>query len=77
LTNRVVRFFAAGDDEGRWTAAQRRIRELIELEDRRRPLDDTTISAVLRDEGVEVPRRAVTKLRKQLGIASSRQRRAV
>jgi RNA polymerase sigma-54 factor len=75
--NRLVRFFAAGDDEGRETAVRRRIREMIETEDRRRPLDDTAISAALREEGVEVRRRTVTKLRKQLGIASSRQRGAV
>jgi RNA polymerase sigma-54 factor len=66
VTNRLVPYF----DE----TLKHRIQRIIAGEDRSRPLDDTEIAARLSSEGVAVARRAVTKHRKQLGIASSRVR---
>ena len=61
----------------RWMRLRAPIRALIEIEDAERPLDDSTLAAMLCFEGLDVRRRTVTKIRKQLGIASSRQRGAV
>lgn len=50
------------------------IGDLIENEDKSAPLSDDAITALLRDEGLEIARRTVAKYREQLGIANSRAR---
>lgn len=52
------------------------IKELIEKEDKRRPLTDDEIAQMLKDKyGIKIARRTVVKYREQLNIRSSRQRR--
>jgi len=53
----------------------RLIRELIENEDRARPLSDGEIARRLKAMGYEVARRTVAKYRELMGIPSSRERR--
>jgi len=51
------------------------IRELVEGEDKRKPLSDEAIARILRERGYPVARRTVTKYREMLGIPSSRERK--
>ncbi|MFR7650861.1 MAG: hypothetical protein ACLUYK_06365 [Eggerthella lenta] len=44
-------------------------------EDRRTPLSDATITAILNGEGVDIKRRTVAKYREALGIGRQSQRR--
>ncbi len=53
----------------------RRIREIIENEDKRNPLSDEEIANILKREGMNTARRTVAKYRDMLGIPSSRERR--
>jgi RNA polymerase sigma-54 factor len=52
-----------------------RIRELIEKEDKKKPLSDQKIAELLRKEGLKVARRTVAKYRERLGILSARYRK--
>jgi RNA polymerase sigma-54 factor len=51
------------------------IREVIENEDKRKPLSDEQIAKILREKGFNIARRTVTKYREILGIPSSRERK--
>lgn len=55
-------------------AVREKLLQIIEKEDRNRPLSDSKISEMLTAEGLPVSRRTVTKYRLQLGIPDSRQR---
>ncbi len=76
-----LKFFFTGGTEVEGGAVESRasvkqkVKEIIEGEDRKNPLSDEEIARRLRDEGLNIARRTVTKYRKQLGIPSSRQRR--
>jgi RNA polymerase sigma-54 factor len=65
---------ASGKDLSR-TAVKVRVKEIIEKEDRSKPLSDDDIAEILMGEGVKVARRTVTKYRKTMNIPSSRQRK--
>ena len=66
------------DDTGVASESVRhRIREIIEGENRARPLSDEAVAQVLRGEGVEVARRTVAKYRTQLEIPVASARRMV
>ena len=52
-----------------------RVRELIDAEDKKAPLNDDQIAALLKKEGIEISRRTVAKYRQQLDISAARQRR--
>lgn len=53
-----------------------RVRQIIEDEDKSSPLSDDQVAEALKEKfGLEIARRTVTKYRKALGLASSRQRR--
>jgi len=54
----------------------RQIGEIIETEDKKSPLSDSDIARVLREKGLNIARRTVTKYREQERIPSSRLRRA-
>jgi RNA polymerase sigma-54 factor len=54
-----------------------RVKEIIEKEDTASPLSDDDVADKLKSSGLDVARRTVTKYRKQLGIPSSRQRKAM
>jgi RNA polymerase sigma-54 factor len=57
-------------------AVKEKIRAIIANEDRSNPLaDDQIVEKLLAVHGLQVARRTVTKYRKALRIASSRQRR--
>ena len=54
---------------------KKRIKELIEGERRSHPLSDEQIANLLKEEGIQVSRRAVSKYRKEMGLYSSFERR--
>ncbi len=73
-------FFTGGTqtDDGRsvgWDRVKAQVRELVDDEDRKSPLNDDQIAAALKDHGIEISRRTVAKYRQQLGIPTARQRR--
>ena len=51
------------------------LRELIDGEDKRKPLSDEALTAAMADMGFPIARRTVAKYREQLGIPISRLRR--
>ena len=54
---------------------QAALRELVEAEDKRRPLSDEELAGMLNRRGMPVARRTVAKYREQLGIPVARLRR--
>ena len=73
-------FFTGGTqtDEGEsvgWDRVKTRVRELVEAEDKKKPLNDDQIAARLKKEGIEMSRRTVAKYRQQLDIPAARQRK--
>ena len=54
-----------------------RIKELIEKEDKKKPLSDQFISDKLNEEGIKISRRTVAKYREELSIKSSSKRKRV
>ncbi|MEX0449401.1 RNA polymerase factor sigma-54 [Spiribacter sp. 221] len=57
------------------TAIRARIRRLVAAEDPARPLSDSRLTEILREEGINVARRTVAKYREVMGIASSTDRK--
>jgi RNA polymerase sigma-54 factor len=55
--------------------AMARIRELIDKEDKKKPLSDQKIAELLREEGLIVARRTVAKYREKMNILSARYRK--
>jgi RNA polymerase sigma-54 factor len=76
-----LRYFFTGGTETQdgesmgWDRVKTRVREIIDGEDRKKPLNDDRIAGLLKDEGIEISRRTVAKYRQQLDIPSARQRR--
>ncbi len=54
---------------------ERNIREMIENEDKRKPISDQDIANILKERGISVSRRVIAKYREGLGILNSRLRR--
>ncbi len=54
---------------------KRKVKKMIEEEDRTRPLTDEQITALLQAEGINVTRRTVAKYREDMKIPSTHQRR--
>jgi RNA polymerase sigma-54 factor len=77
-----MRFFFTGGVENSQGELQsrrnvyRRIGEIIEREDKRRPYSDSDIARILREGGLDIARRTVTKYREQERIPSSRLRKS-
>ncbi|MGD9127304.1 MAG: RNA polymerase factor sigma-54 [Planctomycetia bacterium] len=74
------RFFVAGTtssdgEEVTWDAIRMKLKELIDSEDKKKPLSDDALVTELAKHGLEVARRTVTKYRKAMNIPSSRGRR--
>ena len=73
-------FFSGGtatDDgsvESRVSVKQR-VKNIVDNEDKSAPLSDDEIAAKLKDAGLDVARRTITKYRRMLNIPSSRQRK--
>ena len=73
-------FFTGGTEteEGEsvgWDRVKNRVRELVEAEDKKEPLNDDQIAANLKNEGIDISRRTVAKYRAQLDIPAARQRK--
>jgi RNA polymerase sigma-54 factor len=66
----------ANGDEVAWDQVRLRLRAMIDAEDKAKPLSDEDLMKRFAAEGVEVARRTVAKYREELGIPSSRRRRA-
>ena len=56
---------------------KRKIQQLIQEEDPKRPLSDSELMRVLKREGIQIARRTVAKYRDELGIASSTDRKQI
>jgi len=74
------RFFCGGTasaegDEVAWDVVRLKVKELIDREDKTKPLSDEDIVKELAKQGIQVKRRTVTKYREEMGIPSSRERR--
>ena len=54
---------------------KRKVKKYIELEDPRNPLTDEKIAHMLKEEGISVTRRSITKYREDMKIPSTHQRR--
>ena len=57
-------------------SVKHKVKNIVDAEEKKSPLSDEDIAKKLREEGLNIARRTVTKYRKQLKIPSSRQRRA-
>jgi RNA polymerase sigma-54 factor len=77
-----MRYFFTGGTEMRdgetpsWDSVRARVKEIIDHEDRSKPLNDDQIAAILEKENVEVSRRTIAKYRQLLNIPAARQRKA-
>jgi RNA polymerase sigma-54 factor len=54
---------------------KRKVKKFIDSEDPRNPLTDEKIAHMLKEEGISVTRRSITKYREDLKIPSTHQRR--
>ncbi|MFW6210750.1 MAG: RNA polymerase factor sigma-54 [bacterium] len=52
-----------------------RIKELIDKEDKKAPLTDTRIETALKEQGIKIARRTVTKYREEMGIFQANMRK--
>jgi RNA polymerase sigma-54 factor len=76
----LKRFFvggttAADGEEVAWDRVRIKLQEIIDIEDKTKPLSDDAIVDELAKAGITVARRTVTKYRKAMNIPSSRGRR--
>jgi RNA polymerase sigma-54 factor len=76
----LKRFFCGGTmsadgEEVAWDAVRLKLQEIIDGENKQHPLSDDELVKELSKHGLTVARRTVTKYRKAMNIASSRQRR--
>ena len=76
----LKRFFVGGTtgadgEEVAWDRVRLKLQEIVDNEDKSKPLSDDALVKELDKAGVTVARRTVTKYRKAMDIPSSRQRR--
>jgi RNA polymerase sigma-54 factor len=76
----LKRFFGGGKqtatgEEMAFETIKRKLREIIDAEDKANPLSDEELVVKLGESGIPVARRTVTKYRKEHNIPSSRQRK--
>jgi len=74
------RFFTGGTEgaDGEalgWDSIKAKVQEIVDQENKRRPLSDDEIVTRLKSLGIEIKRRTVAKYRAQLHIPTARQRR--
>lgn len=74
------RFFTGGTEtssgeEISWDAIKAALQEVIDQEDKAKPLSDDALAKALSERGIEIARRTVAKYRGQLGIQSARLRK--
>lgn len=76
-----LRYFFTGGTETEsgeavgWDRIKTRVRELVESENPKEPLQDDEIAARLSAEGIDISRRTVAKYRQQMDIPAARQRK--
>ena len=58
-----------------WNNVRTRLKQMVDAEDKSKPLSDEEIVEQLKAEGIDLARRTVAKYRKVLGIPSSRRRK--
>ena len=69
---------AAADGEVQtWDAVRETIKQVIDNEDKARPLSDEDIVKALAGDGVNIARRTVTKYRKELSILPASKRKKI
>ncbi|MEM6453819.1 MAG: RNA polymerase factor sigma-54 [Acidobacteriota bacterium] len=56
---------------------KRKIQQLIQQEDQKKPLSDSALMKILKREGIHIARRTVAKYRDELGIPSSTERKKI
>jgi len=76
----LKRFFGGGTktsdgEDVAWGIIRLKLKEIIDGEDKNKPLSDDALVDALSEEGYNLARRTVTKYRKAMNIPSSRQRR--
>ncbi|MEO2027550.1 MAG: RNA polymerase factor sigma-54 [Fuerstiella sp.] len=76
----LKRFFGGGTqtalgEDVAWDTIRIKLQELIDAENKAKPLSDDALVEALAKQGLTLARRTITKYRKQMGIPSSRQRR--
>ena len=76
----LKRFFGGGTqtadgEEVAWDIIRIKLKEIIDAEDKAKPLSDDALVEALAKEGYKLARRTITKYRKNMNIPSSRQRR--
>ena len=76
----LKRFFGGGTtsatgEEVAWEIVQQKLKEVIEHEDKSKPLSDDEIVDKFAEQGLKVARRTITKYRKKMAIPSSRERK--
>lgn len=74
------RFFIGGTEtasgeEISWDAIKAALQDVVEQEDKAKPLSDDALAKALEARGIEIARRTVAKYRGQLGIPSARLRK--
>ena len=74
-------FFSSGyeSDSGERVSSlsvKRKLRDLIDAEEKKKPLSDQHLAKLLKADGFEVARRTVAKYREEVGILPSNMRRA-
>ena len=65
----------ASGEEISWDAIKAALQEIIDKEDKAKPLSDDALAAQLSERGITIARRTVAKYRTQLGIQSARFRK--
>ena len=64
-----------GGESMSWAAVQAKLQEIIDAEDKAKPLSDDALVEELKRAGIEIARRTVAKYRSQMNIPTARQRR--
>lgn len=65
---------ASGDSTSS-ESVKAKIKELVDAEDRKKPLSDQKLCELLNEKGIEISRRTVAKYREEIGILSSAKRK--
>ncbi|TCK05369.1 RNA polymerase factor sigma-54 [Phorcysia thermohydrogeniphila] len=68
-------FFKKGIGGISTESVKERIKQIIENEDKKKPLSDSKIAEILKKEGIKIARRTVAKYREEMGIPSAFERR--
>lgn len=64
-----------GGEDKSWDAIKAILKEVIDAEDKKKPLSDDALADELKKRGIDIARRTVAKYRDQLGIPPARRRR--